>query len=163
VGADPRATRLRGVGGWLLLFCLSLTIFVPLATLRNAASSLGAASLAGSDSPGYAAAARITTILDVLVAAWGVYVGVQLWAVRRNAVRTAKRFLIASLAVAVASVPIWLLSGDEMAGLCTMVAGLQAGATGLYVAVWYSYLSKSRRVAATYSRLPAASQESQTS
>lgn len=144
--------RYQGVGGWLLLFCLGLTIFTPLLTLVMLAVSFNSASSLAGQYPGLMRVTLADSVLSAGLCAFSIYAGVQLWKIRPNAVRTAKRYLLASLlySFVAAALPFFAglpsMADDELAGqaVMTVVRGL------LYYGVWYSYLERSKRVEATY-------------
>ena len=89
---------------------------------------------------------------------YGIFVGIQLWRVRPLAVVRAKRFLIALLAFRVADYLTGLtwaaLMSTDPARLFQRIAFgnafryLWGGA--LYVAVWYAYLVRSKRIRITF-------------
>ena len=144
--------KYKGVGGWLLFFCLSLTVFSPLITIIALIASYTDAFRLLDSFPGVMAITVIDTFLDLVVMAFSVYAGVSLWRVKPGAVRTAKRYLLCLLAyVAVASIL------PFMAGLPSdvnevLIAEVIKGASRQvsYVAIWYAYLNKSKRVMATF-------------
>lgn len=150
--APPTEPKYKGVGGWLLFFCLSLTVFSPLITIVALTSSYTDAFQLLDRFPGVMAITVIDTFLDLVVMAFSVYAGVGLWRVKPGAVQTAKRYLLCLLAyVAVASIL------PFMAGLPSdvneaLIAEVIKGASRQvsYVAIWYAYLNKSKRVMATF-------------
>jgi hypothetical protein len=149
VSVEP---RYKGVGGWLLLFCLSLTVFSPLITLGSFAASYYKCFQHFHRFPGLLVIAVIDTLLIPALVAFSIYAGVALWHIRPGAVRTAKRFLLS------------VLGYQAIAAVLPFMAGLPPAATGAiiikvvdgamtnvaFVAIWYSYLNKSERVKATY-------------
>lgn len=136
-----------GVKGWLLLFCISLTIITPLFS----AAGISREWVDGQqylDLPGFREALFFEITVFSFFALYSVFTGVQLWQVKPNAVRNAKRFVLLQAVVAVA-VPLILapmlgVSFIEVDGLRSTVHGL------IYMAIWYPYLLKSKRVKATY-------------
>lgn len=149
VSVEP---RYRGVGGWLLLFCLSLTVFSPLITLGSLAASYNKCIHSFHRFPGLLVVTVIDTLLIVGLMTFSIYAGVGLWRIRPGAVRTAKRFLLC------------VLGYLPIAAVLPFMAGLPPAATGAIIihvideamsgvaffAIWYSYLNKSERVKATY-------------
>jgi len=123
----PAEPRYKGVGGWLLLFCLLLTVIGPLVLLVSLAA-------------GYSESSKnfeqfIFTLLTLGLMGFGVYAGTGLWSIRAGAVGMAKLYLLCYLgSIAVASI---LNAKVEVQGVLSFV-------------VWYSYLKKSKRVRATY-------------
>lgn len=128
--------RYKGVRGWLFLYVMCLTVLNPVITLL---------SFLFVDFSLYRFAA-------VGLACFSVYAGLSLWTIRTNAVRIAKGYLIVQLAYSVAvSILAFLLAASPEQRLEVLgAAGSQVLGAYIYYAVWYSYLKKSKRVAATY-------------
>jgi len=149
----PAEPRYKGVGGWLLLFCLGLTVFNPLMTLGTLAAQYIEVSKYFDRFPGLLVITVIDSLLCVGLMAFGVYVGTGLWSIRPGAVQMAKRYLLWSLG--------YLAVGG---GILPFMAGLPSAANEAMIvqfaksmfrgiitfAIWYSYLNKSKRVSATY-------------
>ena len=135
--------RYQGIGGWLALFIFALIFVSPVSLLVQAVGSLQNAAWAGSP---------IAALLGIGLACFSIYAGILLWRVRRNAVTVAKRFLLAGLAI---HLSLGFVSG--VAAFSSKEWGEPlADAVGIvfrpliFVGIWYSYLSRSKRVAATY-------------
>ena len=142
----------KGVRGWLLLFCLGLTVFTPLLTIRSLAMACIKSLEYFDQFPGLLVITVIDTILSLGLIAFGFYAGVGLWGIRPGAVKMAKRYLLC------------ILGYQAISAILTFMAGLLSGSTAnlisqvaldvlrsvIYFAVWNSYLDKSKRVAATY-------------
>ena len=145
--------KYKGVGGWLLFFCFSLTVFSPLLTIVTLITSYSEISQRFDSFPGMSV---IDGLLNLGLMAVSIYAGVSLWRVKPDAVRTAKRFLWCSLAYSAALA--------AMAGILLFMAGLSSVATGdtiaelfkaasrgaVSFAIWFAYLNKSKRVKATF-------------
>lgn len=142
--------RYKGVGGWLLLLCINLAILDPAAIVLGV---FGALPLA--DFQKYPEMQRFMVISGgcrLALAAFSVYAGTALWRIQRDAPNTARRYFQAA---AIYSAFALLLPGivglpnelyAEMAG-ASLVSSL---VTLCYVAAWYLYLGKSKRVRATF-------------
>jgi len=153
-GADIASgvSRLKGVGGWLLFFCIGLTILMPLLTLYNIVSGYQTAKPLFSRFPGLYDLMAIDTSVSFAIVVFSIYAGISLWRIRPGAVGLAKKYLLTLLAYSVlafflpftADLP--KTANEVMLGeiLKDVVRSL------IYVGVWYSYLSKSERVRATY-------------
>jgi len=78
------------------------------------------------------------------VSGFGVYAGIALWRIRPGAVRLAKRFLLTFLVFGMVSYALRVAGGqaDSLEGLRNV---------GWWCGLWYFYLARSERVAATYS------------
>jgi hypothetical protein len=150
--ATAEAAAYRGVGGWLLLFCLQLTVLGPLAMLWSLFTWF--ASPAGLEER--FPALRMLGIIDALarigLTIFGIRVAVGLLKLRAGAVQRAKTFLLSRLAyeVAAAILPFTAgLAAEFNEAMATQGIRAVLG-TGLMVSVWYTYLTRSRRVKATY-------------
>jgi hypothetical protein len=144
--------RYKGVGGWLLLFCLGLTIFAPLITLANLASAFNDASKVASRFPGLMTVITIDALMATAIMAFSIYAGVSLWSIRPGAVKTAKTYLVVFFVYTVLEIPLMLMAGLPSEANEQLLKGSAAGLLRavLYVGVWFSYLTRSRRVKATY-------------
>lgn len=135
--------ELRGVGGWLLFFCISLTIISPIMHVIIAAQALN--NLARARVP-------IETLLRLgLVGAiysglavFSCFAGVMLWMEKPRAVSVAKAYLLVG-----AVLPIFLFLALHLAGIQVHLSRVIFRRI-VSSAVWYSYLEASRRVKITY-------------
>jgi uncharacterized protein DUF2569 len=142
----------RGVGGWLLFFCIQVVILGPLLMLGTFV--LVALSLAGQrlllTNAGLYILLRAAA--GAAVAAVGALAGVYLWMLRPGAVRLARIYL-----VLLALLPLGLLAVSSLfpvpAGVELPAPPVQVPTTLFSVAgatFWWLYFSNSRRVRATY-------------
>src|SRR5215831_16442532 len=139
-------TEYTGVGGWLMFFCIVLVIISPLLTLINITNGFIAASRVADRLSGFMTAATIDSILAIIIMALSIFAGISLWSVRPNAVRIAKAYLIVVLVYAVIEVPLYMSALPSAASDRFMTKGMIIVLrTIAYVALWYSYLSKSKR------------------
>jgi hypothetical protein len=134
----PPPPRYKGVRGWLLLFCIGLTVLSPLAII----ASLGAVSTSDMFHD-FRPAFMIDELLSFIFAGLFIYVGICLWRVRPRAMKKAKMFLWCVIAL------------DVIVALLTYMAGLKPSAAkcvgGVIAALaWLAYLESSKRVKATY-------------
>jgi hypothetical protein len=149
----------KGVRGWLLLFCLILTVFLPTSYLYEAISTLQL-----TNSPMNYVMLLMSKKLFVyhmifigtlgFLAAFSFYVGLQLWEVKAAAVKITKIFLIIQLCLTVFIVVLWsfmafFVGSENILGLFTktLIPSL------LHFSFWYLYLSYSRRVHNTYNEI----------
>ncbi len=141
--------QLKGVRGWLLVFCLSMTVR-PLITVYTVIVLL----------PAFTSPTDPFAILlgyysmTIAIVAFGLYSAFLLWIVHKNAVITAKVYLVAMLIywILLAFFPLLLPSDMQESRLATYFRLFQhqlLSAIGYFV-IWFSYLSKSKRVANTY-------------
>jgi len=149
-------TRYIGVGGWLLFFCISLTILSPLFTiLALAYGFIDLAQLHFNDYPVLYIFVIIDSLLSLGLTAFSVYAVINLWQMRQNSVRLAKIYLWAFLAYSVLvnfiSLFVSMLYESGESAFTEVVFDLIRSA--IYFGIWYSYLYNSRRVMATYGML----------
>jgi CHASE2 domain-containing sensor protein len=135
--------NLRGVSGWLLIFCISLTFVAPVTQVLVAAKAIR--NLATARVP-------IQTLLR-LGSVGAIYsgltilscmAGVMLWMRKPNAVNVAKAYLVIGAALPIAVFLLMDLAGMHVPLIRTIFNRL------VYSVVWYSYLKASRRVKLTY-------------
>lgn len=140
----------QGVGGWLLFFIIYATIFKPVwagyvnflvwKTYRSEPNAVSFALV------------QIIWPMRTLVLLFGIYSGVSLWRLRRDAVRIAKAYLLAVIfqnCVELALVRWSVLLQFDALELLRYVALKTVLPIG-YAVVWYLYFKRSERVAATY-------------
>ena len=134
LSAAPGA--LRGVGGWLLLFCIWVTIFSPLMELRLLP---------------YLRYLTLNPFLLVsfAVTAYGVFTGIQLWTVRPQALTHLRIYFGIVLVATLVSVATFfrMVRGETMGGIWVFAGWLRAF---LFLAVWVAYFRISQRVRNTY-------------
>jgi len=152
--ANPGRSELRGIGGWLLLLIVSLTFLNPGVTIYNLYTGYREAHTIFYLFPGL----RTTFIIDIILSAammsFSLYAGISLWRIKPNAVRVAKKYMIAAAAYALVGAVLPFFAGLPARDNESMVGpGLvQFFQTLIYVGVWASYLNKSKRVQATFVR-----------
>jgi hypothetical protein len=141
-----------GVDGWLLLLCVSLTILGPLGTLVGLVRSYSEAAQHFDDFPRWAIVFVLDSVLTLGLMGFGIRAGLGLWRVRPNAVPTAKVYLMC--AVVYSAVAAILPSFTDLPSEVSREMfhdGLKQGLKLTVVAaIWFIYLSRSRRVRATY-------------
>jgi hypothetical protein len=145
--------KYKGVDGWLLLLCLRLTVFSPIVTLVMLARSYGQSTQYFEQFPSLRTISVIVTALSLGFMAFSVYAGVGLWQVRQGAVETAKRYFLCELGYQVVAAVLIFTAGLPSAVNQEMFEEVvREGVREVVgVAIWYSYLNKSKRVKATYS------------
>jgi Protein of unknown function (DUF2569) len=163
-GAVPQETEARsapavdidsryvGVGGWLLFFCVSLTVLNPALTLFNVGSGVVQnATYFGRSFPLLALVVADSAV-SLAIAALSIYAGVSLWRVRPGAVKAARVFLIVGVVYAIAAPFSPLLLGlSAQASKQVLSIAVQTSGRGiLYYVIWLNYLNVSKRVRATY-------------
>ena len=138
----------ESVRGWLLFFCVSLTILNPLAWGGGLVSFINM-DLAGESFDALRAARIVDTTYGFGVVTFGFLAGIALWRREAGAVHVARVFLVAQLAYAAISPVMYVAIGTE--GQQFVVAGIRGavGALG-YGLIWYLYLGMSKRVRSTF-------------
>jgi hypothetical protein len=153
-GAKPVCgpPALRGVGGWLLLLVVGMTILNPLATLHNLLQGYDKIATYADRFPGLLSVAKADIVLSSVLMCLSIYAGVLLWGVRPAALKAAKVYFLAYLAYSVLVLIVVAtadLPSQAAANMTASAFGQVFGAI-IYVAIWWSYLNRSRRVKATY-------------
>jgi hypothetical protein len=150
--APAAATSLQkegpnGVGGWLALFCATLIAFNPLLSLKNFFELMEVANDLEKIRPGLLTLAVIESLVALAMLLWGMCVGIQLVRIRSGAPRAAKTYLLAFLVFNVVDAlgpPLLFQIAPDTAVAKELVRSI------VYFSVWYSYLSVSTRVKATF-------------
>jgi hypothetical protein len=146
---------LKGVKGWLLLLCVLLTVFDPSVVLMSLFVVSDGARASYDLRPEIFRLILASGVLRIGLAVFSIYAGMSLWKLAPKAVTTARCYLVA---IAVSSVfmlflPLMLgISEDSQSGIA-QESILNTLLTVFYVAVWYAYLARSKRVRATYSKV----------
>lgn len=140
--------RYKGVKGWLLFFCVSLTVLTPLRIMRDY----------GADGTDIWSIRGITTdgLFSLALACFSICVGVCLWRVRPGAVKKAKVFLwcVIALDVIVALLTYMAGLGPSTNGKLTIESIIKCVAIAIGTLAWLGYLYSSKRVKATYEEVP---------
>jgi hypothetical protein len=146
------AARYVGVRGWLLFFCLSLTVFSPIASCVSLWFGYQSVSQYADMYPGIKRVAMIDFPISIAMMCFSIYAGVALWRRKQNAVRIAKAYLLTFFGYTVVAVFMPFMAGLPSAAneamILEVIKGLARNA--LYVSIWYMYLKQSKRVRATY-------------
>jgi len=127
------------ISGWLLLLCRLLVVFHPLSLAITASNAMSAL-------PARGTAVGLILLLRLVVVGFGMAAGRALQTVQTGAVNMARAALTASVAndVFVYTTPYFpsnRMPGDTI---------YYVAATLAYHGAWLAYLSRSRRVRATY-------------
>lgn len=127
-----RRPDLKGVGGWLLFFCISLTLLTPLLTLVIMwSSNFGPEGM-----------------IDLALTAFGVVVGIMIWNVHPRAFLLLWIFFGLMALLLVLGIAASFISSEEQSPnqIVPLFRGL------IYIIVWFLYFKKSDRVQATFGR-----------
>lgn len=150
----PENDSLSGVGGWLLFLCISLTIITPIVTI------LSIVFFWIEVSPFFLINTQLCTAtyfyigMRILICAYGIHAGSQLWMTAPDGLNLAKTFLWISLAFGVFADFMFVFFSNLEATPDLPDFGLEmvAGAikSPINFALWYGYLKKSKRVRNTF-------------
>lgn len=147
--AEPESEsyeKYRGVGGWLALFVFTLIVGGPIMTIINVAGEF--------EDVGVVFVTVADAVISAALAGLGIYAGISLLRLKPNAVRIAKRYLIAygiytMVLLIMVVIAVIAASGDAQPSVET--AGPVIRGFGSVI-IWYLYLEKSKRIAITYPR-----------
>jgi len=147
----PEPRTLVGVRGWLLFLCIILVFFYPLNLLRGI--NFRAAEEIQDEYPRAMTIALIDSFVVVVLIVYSIYTGVRLWRVRAGAVANSQRFLvIAWLYFLLSRLSIFAVGFPPDLNLLVIRRLLwQLPIFTALVLAWWIYLSRSQRVAATFS------------
>jgi hypothetical protein len=142
----------KGVAGWLLLLCVSLTILDPFAILFNLVFVTSALKPHFDQHPDLLRLMLIGGVCRIGLMVYSIYAGISLWRSVPTAPETAAKYFVVVAIYAVVSVFLPALAGVPEDIYRTMAASALANGliTVVYAALWYLYLKKSKRVKATY-------------
>ncbi len=130
---SPELEKLRGVGGWLLVFCIVVTIIHPLINLAEAVAT---------PQPG-------VIFLDLLLSAAAVTTGVSVWSKQSWAFTMVKAYFITMIVVAVLIFIGAATETNSQVQIDSFVTGIRVL---VWVGIWWSYFRRSKRVLATFGR-----------
>jgi len=137
-----------GVKGWLLLLCLSLTIFDPLSMLIHTllVSSLAKPYFTTHKNLFYLI--FINGIFNIALITYSIYAGICLWRLYKGAVGIAKKYFIFLFFYSLIGAFLPYLFGVSETSFIKNIFNtiLNMG----YAVIWYVYLSVSKRVKNTY-------------
>ena len=140
-----------GVGGWLLLLCVGMTILGPLLNLAAISSEIAESNKISAFIPEIETAVKIEVGVMLVITALGFYAGISLWTKRPNAVLKAKIYLILlPFATILALYSIYMVLPPMVQQPFIRESTFPVIRTVIYSIVWFLYLSNSQRVAETY-------------
>jgi hypothetical protein len=131
----PIRKDLQGVGGWLAVFCVAITIISPLGVLNVLAS-------AGEQ-------INPATLAVLAVAVFGIVVGITVWSKSAMAIPMLRIYFLVLGGLALFNLAFLLAASLAADNELTIVAHVR---TLIFVAVWAAYFHKSERVRATLGR-----------
>jgi hypothetical protein len=150
--AGPEDKKLKGVGGWLLLLCLNLSILDPLTVLVSLLVFTQASKPYFDQQPELFRMILVSGIFRIALAVFSMYAGLALWRVLPGAVKVARRYFICLFLYLLLSLFLPALLGvpGQPSSQSAATDYLNVAITTVYVILWYIYLGKSKRVRSTY-------------
>ncbi len=146
----------KGIKGWLLLLCITLTILDPVSMLLNLFAASNLAKPFFETHKNLFNLILVSGIFTIGLIIFSIYAGLCLWRLTANAVSIAKKYfksIFVYSAVAIFLPDIFGVSED----IYKKIGGnhvLNSLITMCYAIAWYIYLSKSKRVRFTYNHNP---------
>ncbi|HNT69011.1 MAG TPA: DUF2569 family protein [Syntrophorhabdaceae bacterium] len=147
-----RETQYKGVRGWLLLLCVCLTVLDPFSAFMTLIAATNAAKPHFDQYPELFRLVLIGGICSTFLIVFSIYAGLSLWRVVPNAVTTAKRYFISAFIYALFSMflPVIVGVSEKAFPEFSQGASINNAIVIVYLAIWYLYLMRSKRVKATY-------------
>jgi hypothetical protein len=144
----------KGVGGWLLFFCVGLTILGPLYNLGQISMNWEQAQPAFAQFPSLKTAVMWENAGTVALIIYGFIVGCMIWGGNPNGREIAKKFLLIRLFgfIGIEFIAV-VIMGDMPTEVVASVIGAAVGAIfGNLISflIWWFYFKKSKRVRNTY-------------
>jgi hypothetical protein len=151
------ATGPKGVGGWLVFFCVGLTILGPLYSIGQLSTSWEQAQPAFAQFPSFKTAIMWENAGSIALLIYGFIVGCMIWSGNPNGREIAKKFLLIRLFgfVGIEVITI-IIMGDMPSQVVASVIGACVGAVlanVFWFLIWWFYFKKSKRVRNTYGEI----------
>lgn len=144
--------KYRGVGGWLLVLCLMLTVVGPAISAWLMAEQYAHLAPRLAESMGLHLAMLGSLVLLAAAVGYGIFAGWQLWRVRPHAVGLAKRALLFGLFADIVNTALEVAAtlpqdGD---GRLLLQVEMRLIPSLVFFALCFAYLQRSKRVAHTF-------------
>jgi uncharacterized membrane protein len=148
----PIDPRYKGLGGWLYVLIISLTLFTPLVMLTDILESPKDLEPYFNRAPNLPVVIKIANIVGVCLIAFSIYAGLSIWNQWPNAVVITKLFLISFFATSIVLpfLPLMINLPESLHDRILDQVWYVLPKQLIFPVVWYSYLTFSKRVAATY-------------
>lgn len=139
----------------MLFFCIVLTILTPVITVFNITSGYQEVSPYFEMYPRFLTVIVIDAVFSIALTGFSIYAGVALWKIRPNAVKIAKKYLLAMLGYSILGSFLPFMAGLPSEANQAMIAEVAKDLFRAVIsfAVWYSYLNRSVRVRETYGKI----------
>jgi hypothetical protein len=145
----------EGIGGWLLLFCIILTLVTPALFAYQALPGFSDEFATIAESyPAIGKAFWVETVAYAVITCYGLLIGIMLWRHHPSSKGWAKNYLRIRLGLYIfMSLILYILTSGLPGDVGNAFTGsLMTGVVMefLFFALWFGYFSKSKRVANTY-------------
>jgi hypothetical protein len=138
------------VTGWLLFFCLNLTLVFPATSLYQIVTQT-VSSLIRGHNPKFVFLLAVYCVVFTVLAVFSFIAGLKLWLMKPEAVRFARCWLRTYLVANLAYCVLWLvIAKPHQAAILAEIGWYHAVTPIATFALWYFYLEHSKRVRATY-------------
>jgi hypothetical protein len=136
-----------GIRGWLLVLCITLVFFGPALTLSNLVTPFRSHVITSDQS-----------VLDVFIFAsaptalsivLSIAAGISLWTVRPYAIKVTYAFMVYAVVSECVLVPLIFICNLDLEYSDT-IDGAGVGRMFVYIAIWGTYLARSKRVHNTF-------------
>jgi ABC-type spermidine/putrescine transport system permease subunit II len=154
IQTSPQKDEPKGVGGWLLFFCIGLVALGPSRTLDQLGKMWDELKL-GTVFPVIREIAAIETIVAVLVMVYGMIVGIMIWRGNRRGRTLARQYLVIRILISLSlcGLAVWwgYATFSGLVGRRVTVAIIPSTALEIGVCLlWWCYFTYSKRVRHTY-------------
>jgi len=155
---SPQKDNPKGVRGWLLVLCIILAIVGPSVIVYSIVAGWRITSPLFEKMPGLEGLIVLDAVFNIALAAWSLYAGISLWMAKPEADKTAKGFLIGLPILRALIFAIVIFSDVRGLGIGAFMGLVQSL---IFSAIWRSYLTRSKRVQATFAQAPASFSENE--
>ncbi len=133
------------VGGWLLFYCISVTILSPLLSSISMIIGWNITLPYFASYPAVKAVFIISTCISISIIVFGIIAGIKLWKISKNAVSIVKFFLIYYFISSIlTNIILSAFIPEGGFNLWNVIGAL------IYSTIWYLYFLQSKRVKNTY-------------
>lgn len=154
LASAPVALGPKGVGGWLVFFCVGITILSPLYSIGQISMNWEQAQPAFTQFPNLKTAVIWENAGSIALLIYGFIVGCMIWSGNPKGREIAKKFLVIRLFVFIGIEFITIvIMGDMPSQVVASVTGAAVGAllaNLFWFLTWWFYFKKSKRVRNTY-------------
>lgn len=155
--APIAATGPKGVGGWIVFFCVGLTILSPLSSLGQISMNWEKAQPAFAQFPNLKTAVMWENAGSIALLIYGFIVGCIIWSGNPYGREIAKEFLLIRLFGSIGIIGIEIITVVIMGDMSSQVVASDIGAAVgaifanlFWFLIWWFYFKKSKRVRNTY-------------